>query len=232
MHRRSISVVGGIFLLMTLFCIARAEETAGISTLEVVGHAKLMAKPNTATLSLATETNAKNAQDAVQDNALQTETLLKRLRKILAKEDKVKTSGYSVSPVYEKEKPIRVAGYRVRNTVVVETKNLDKLGALIDEAAKAEVSRMAGLTFSHDEKDELQAKTAVEAVHQAVKTAEELASAAGLTIKRIIRISYSPRGPISPLREARALGAPSPRTPIEIGEIPIEASVTVVFEVN
>ncbi len=118
------------------------------------------------------------------------------------------------------------------NTVIVETKDLDKLGALIDQAAKAGVSRMGGLTFSHDGREEIQAEAAVEAVHQAVKTAEKLAGAAHLTIKRIIRISYSPRGPILPLREARALAAPSTQTPIEIGEIPIEASVTLVFELN
>jgi uncharacterized protein YggE len=232
MDRISISVISAIFLLMAFFSAGFAEETEGIPTLEVVGHATIMAKPNTAMLSFATETNGKNAQDAVQQNAAQTETLLKSLRGILAEGDKIKTSGYSVSPVYDKEKRIRVEGYRVINMVIVETKDLDRVGELIDGAAKAGVNRMGGLTFSHDGRDELQAEAAVEAVHRAVKTAEKLATAARLTIRRIIRISYSPRGPISPLREPRALAAPSARTPIEIGEIPIEANVTLVFEVN
>jgi len=232
MSRRFIAGLGSVLLLAAFFSIAAAEETPGTSTLEVVGHAKIMAKPNTAVLSFATETNAKNAQDAVETNAKQTEKLLKTLRKILAKEDRVKTSGYSVFPVHDKDDRTRVAGYRVTNSVIVETSDLDILGALIDEAAQAGVSRMGSLRFSHDGEEELRTEAAVEAVGQAVKTAEKLAKAAGLEIKRILKISYSPRGIIAPLREARALQTSGGRTPVEIGEIPIEASVTVVFEVN
>jgi len=178
------------------------------------------------------ETSAKNAQKAVQENAEQTETFLEALRRAVGKEDRLKTSGYSVSPVYQKETRMRIMGYRVTNTVIVETKDLARLGALIDEAANAGVSRMGGLRFSHDSEEELQAQAAVEAVHQGMRTAEKLAKAAGLTIKRIVKMSYSPRGARFPMAEARALQAPSARTPIEIGEFPIESSVTIVFEVN
>ncbi|NIO04998.1 MAG: DUF541 domain-containing protein [Proteobacteria bacterium] len=232
MHKRQIIVLGVILALMTSFSIVCADEETKISTLEVVGHAKIMAKPNTATLSFAVETSAKNAQEAVQENAKQTEMLLEVLRRTLAKEDRLNTSGYSVSPVYQKENRMRVAGYRVTNTVMVETKHFAGLGALIDEAANAGANRMGGLRFSHDREEELRAQAAVEAVHQGMRTAEKLAKAAGVTIKRMLKMSYSPRERIFPMAEARALQAPSPRTPIEIGEIPIDSSVTIVFEVN
>ena len=232
MSTRSASVLVGVFFLAAFFSIAVAEESPGAPTLEVVGHAKIMAEPNTAILSFATETHARNAQDAVETNAKETEKLLKTLRKILANGDKVKTSGYSVLPVYDKDNRNRVAGYRVTNSLVIETKNLERLGALIDEAAQAGVSRIGSLRFSHDGEEELRTEAAVEAVGQAVRTAQKLAEAADLKIKRILKVSYSPRGVIAPLSEARALQASGGRTPIEIGEIPIEASVTVVFEVN
>ena len=232
MNTRFASVVACMLFLAAFFSISAAEETPVTSTLEVVGHAKIMAKPNTAVLSFATETHAKNAQEAVEINAEQTQKLLKTLRKILAKEDRVKTSGYSVFPVYDQDNRNRVSGYRVTNSLVVETKNLEGLGALIDQAAQAGAVRMGGLTFSHDGEEELRTEAAVEAVGQAVRTAEKLAKAADLTIKRILKVSYSPRGVMAPLSEARALQASGGRTPIEIGEIPIEASVTVVFEID
>jgi hypothetical protein len=212
------------------FCLAFAQQTSERSTVEVLGQAKTMVKPNMAILSFAAETNAENAEDGVRMNAEQTERLLSAIKKTIGKDDRVKTSGYTLSPVYERSDRLRPTGYRVRNTVTVETKALDNLGALIDTAAQSGVSRMGSLRFVHDREEELQAEAAVEAVHQAVKTAEKLTKAAGLTIKRIIKITYPPRQPVPRYAgEAAALGA---RTPIEVGEIPIEASVTMVFEAD
>ena len=90
------------------------------------------------------------------------------------------------------------------------------------------MSRIGSLTFSTDRDEELRKEAAVKAVQQAKKIAEDLAKAAGLTIKKIIKLSYSPHGPVRPFRmEARAAAA---RTPIEVGEMSIEERVHVVFE--
>ncbi len=90
------------------------------------------------------------------------------------------------------------------------------------------MSRIGSLTFSTDRDKELRKEVAAEAVRQAKTIAEDLAKAAGLTIKRIIKISYSPGGPVRPYRmEAMAAAV---RTPIEAGEMSIEESVHVVFE--
>ena len=91
------------------------------------------------------------------------------------------------------------------------------------------MSRIGSLTFSTDRDEELRKEAAVKALQQAKTIAEDLAKAAGLTIKKITKISYSPGGPIRPYRmEAMATA----RTPIEAGEISIEESVHVVFEAH
>jgi uncharacterized protein YggE len=60
--------------------------------------------------------------------------------------------------------------------------------------------------------------------------ATDLAAAAGLTIKKIIKLSYAPRGPVRPyMMETMAARV---KTPIEIGELTIEESVNVVFEAD
>ena len=231
MSRTCASVMASLFLLMASGLPVFAEEN-GRSILEVTGHARIMVEPNLATLSFAVETDAKDAQDAVQSNARKTEAVLNVLKSLLVKEDKLETSGYSLFPIYHHEKPTQLAGYRVTNTVVVETKALDKLGALIDETAKAGLSRLGGLVFRHEGEEQLRAQAAVQAVHQGMETAKALANAAGVTIRRMLRISYSPSGPVFPLGESRALRASGVQTPIEIGEIPIEAHVTLVFEIE
>jgi uncharacterized protein YggE len=194
----------------------------------VVGKAKIMAMPNVASIAFTVETNATKAQQAVDQNAKRAERLLKTLRQIGGKEVKLKTAGFSLSPVYEKDKRFLPKGYRVSNTVMLETKNTDKLGTFIDEASNAGVSRIGSITFSTDQEEKLRKEAAVRAVRRAKEIAQDLAKAAGLTINKIIKLTYSPRGPVRPYRmEAMAAAA---RTPIEAGEIGLEESVSVVFE--
>ena len=65
---------------------------------------------------------------------------------------------------------------------------------------------------------------------QAKDVAADLAKAAGLTIKRIVKLSYTPRGP-APLFRMEAMAAAA-RTPVEVGEITVEETVQVIFETN
>jgi uncharacterized protein YggE len=195
-----------------------------------MGKARIMVMPNVATISFTVETNSPKARDAVRENAEQTNRLFDFLKKISGEETKIRTSGFSLSPVYEEKKRLRPSGYRVRNTVLAETKNLDKVGAFIDEASKAGAGRVGSLTFSTDKEETFRREAAAEAVRNAVKSAENLAKAAGLSIQRIIKISYTPRVPV--MRSMMVAAAEQVTTPIEIGQIPVEASVNVVFEAN
>ncbi len=213
-------------LLLGLAALASAEDKP--STIEITGSAAVLALPTTVTISFAVESDSAKAQAAVKDNAERTEKALAALKKVSNKDTKLRTTGFGLSPVYEKGE--RVIGYRVRNTVVVESRDLDKTGAFIDEAAEAGVSRIGNLSFSNDKEEELRKEAALEALKLAVKDAEVLARASGMTIKRILKISYDSREhPTIVMRETAPVAA---RTPIAIGEIPIQVEVRVTFEVN
>ena len=230
MYRRLSFVVFGVFVLMMFTSITSAQERTDVSTIEVVGTGKIMAMPNLATISFAVETNAKAAGQAVKENATRTDKLLDALKTIAGEEGKIRTSGFSLSPVYQKEDRLRPQGFRVTNTVILLTKSTDKLGDLIDEASKVGVGRINNLVFSTDKEDDFRREAAVKAVQQAVQIAEDLAKAANLALGRIIKISYAPTGPVRPYR--MAIMQAEARTPIEIGDIPIEERVTVVFAVD
>lgn len=230
MYRRLVLSLFGTLIILAFTCPSNAQEKPTLSTIEVTGTATIMVMPNTATVSFAVETSASTAKQAAGENARKTNTLLNRLREIAGKEVKIKTSGFNLSPVFDKGSRLRPKGYRARNSVILETKNIDKLGTFIDEASNAGVSHIGSLSFSTDRDQELRKEAAVKALQQAKTIAGDLAKAAGLTIKRIIKISYGPSGPVRPYRmEARAMAV---RTPIEAGELSIEESVHVVFEVH
>lgn len=215
-----------LFLLLGVTLPSFAEEKP--STIEITGRAAVMALPTTVTISFAVENDSPKAQTAVRDNAERTERVLAALKKVSDKDTKLKTAGFALSPVYEKTE--RVIGYRVRNTVVLESKDLDKTGAFIDEAAEGGASRIGNLSFSNDKEDELRKEAGLEALKRAMRDAEALAKASGMTIKRILKIAYDSREhPTIVMREASSAAA---RTPIVVGEIPVQVEVHVTFEVN
>ena len=228
---RKLSFLPFVFCLSLILAqLSYAKEEPEASTIEVVGRAAIMAMPSVATVTFSVETNSSKAQQAVRENAKQTDKLLNALKAIGGKKIKIKTSGFTLTPVYDKDDRFQPRGYRVMNTVIMETKEIDQVGTFIDEAAKAGVSRIGSLTFSTDGEEKLRKEAAVQAVYQAKDMATDLAKAAGLTIKRIVKLSYTPRGP-APLLRMEAMAA-AVRTPIEVGEITLEETVQVVFEAN
>ena len=220
-----------IFIFITASSLVLAEDNARVSTIEVVGKAKIMVMPNVATISFTVESTAEKAQDAVRENAEQTNKLLKSLKKMPEKETEIKTLAFSLSPIYEKKNRLQPSGYQVRNTVVLKTKDLNRVGIYIDEASKAGGDRIGSLTFSNDKEEQFRKQARVKALHDAVQSAEDLAKATGMTIKRILSIRYTPRRAYMS-RSVLVASTADTATPVEVGQIPIEESVNMIFEVN
>ncbi len=215
-----------IFFVLPAF----GEDARTSATIEIMGKASIITMPNTVTISFSVETELPKASDAVRSNAEKTDKILGVLRKVSDKETKIRTSGYGLFPVYEKEGAARTGFYRVRNTVIVESKDLDRVGAFVDQAAEAGASRIVNLTFGTDRGEELAKEAAAQALKNAVKDAEAMAKAAGVSIKRIVRISHDQREN-HPVRTMLEAAAPVP-TPIMAGEIQIQASVHLIFELD
>ena len=232
MAKRRILTLWAAFLVIMIASTALADNVPGLGTMEVSGRAKIMVAPNVASIFFVVETNALKAQEAVEKNAARTGNVLNSLEKIAGQTSKIKTSGFSVSPVYGRDDRLRPKGYLVRNSIILETKELNKLGAFIDTAVMAGASRLGNLVFSNDQEVEFKRKAAVRALNQALKDAASLAAAAGLKIKRVLKITYGPLGtPRLRSYKARAESR-GIQTPIEIGDISFEATVHVILEVH
>ena len=222
----------GIITLMIgylFYPVAYAEEQR--ATMEVIGTARVMVDPNLAVLGFTVETNARSAGEAMTKNAERTRKLIDTITKMMGPKDSIKTSQFNLSPVYSKTNRFRPEGYRVSNRVVLETRELNKVGRLIDAAVEADVSRIGSLRFQNDQTELNRTEASKAAVQNAMSSARELAEAANLTIRRIVTISFDSqeRVPRPYMAEAAVSRA---QTPIEVGQIPVEARVRVVFEVE
>jgi len=200
------------------------------ATIEVAGRASLMVQPDMALMAFTVETNARRAQDAVAGNAQKTEALITALRKIMADEDRLQTANFNLQPVYEKGDHLRPTGYRVSNRVRLETVQMGKIGQFIDQAAGAGAGLINSLRFRSSREAEHRTEAAVLAVEQARIEAQKLAQSAGVRIIRIKQIRYTPQGLPGIFYEKATLAAS--RTPIEIGDLTIEAEVTILFEIE
>jgi uncharacterized protein YggE len=228
---RGSSLLVVVLSICLLFCMpAFGQDSSKAATIEVTGKASIMTLPDTVTIMFSVETESPKANEAVMENGERTNKVIGALKKISERDTKLKTSGYTLFPVYEKEKTDRTGFYRVRNTVIVESKDLGKVGAFIDQAAEAGVSRISDLTFTREKSEEIGQEAAAKALKNAIRDAEILAKAAGLSIKRILKITYDQRDHY-PLRNWSVAAQPA-ATPISVGEIQVQAIVQVVFELN
>lgn len=208
------------------------------NTLQANGKGVVTAKPDKADLTISVETMSQNASSAVKENAEKMNRVMEKLKSQIGKNDKISTTGYNLSPIYtydEKTRKSELTGYRVSNSIIVESKNLEVIGKLIDSATQAGANRIDSLSFDTDKRDEYRRQALVKAVQDARETADIVAKAAGVTIVKIIQISPSYEIPIPVYKEfaltAREAAAPPP-TQIEPGELTVSASVNMVFEIQ
>ena len=240
MLKTTLSVGLIIFFIILLISHSASAQSGGVerNTLETTGRGEVKIKPDVAYLTLSVETNAKKASEAVNANADKMANVINSLKSQIGEQDKISTSGYQLYPVYEYNEKIReseLTGYRAVNQVVVETKNLNGLGKLIDSATQVGTNRIEGLSFGTDKREEYRRQALVKAVQDARETAETVAKAAGVKIARIHRVSPSYDVPVPAYRDfagAEKMAAESAPTPIEPGELTVSATVSIVFEIE
>jgi uncharacterized protein YggE len=229
------------FFLVALVVAALSQPSLGAATdsppsISVDAEGEVMATPDVARLTLEVETQAATAAAAGQENAKRAAGLLAAVKQVLGPEDKLRTLGYRLMPVYsykDKSSPPEIKGYRAVNRLEVKVLGVARLGTVIDTALKNGATRVDGPYWSHSGIEELQRQAAVNALKRARALAEALALAAGLKIKGVDRIStgvriIAPRGAGEPYLMAKAAGPAIP-TPIEVGEEEIKAHIQAVF---
>jgi uncharacterized protein YggE len=241
--QRSVFLI--LALMVTLVCsplAGKAAEKDQVTTVELETEGTVQVKPDKATFNFSVVTEAPQAQEAARLNAKEAEIFLTAVKKVLGKDDKVKTVQYQVFPVFRrvekaqgkgKIKTDEIAGYRATNRFQVELRDLEKIGLVADTALKNGANEVQGPYFSHTQQEDLQNQATVKALERARKLAEALAQASGLKVKRVTRMSTTqnihPRV-FAMAKAAPPAGAAEVTTPIEVGDITYQSRLTVTFE--
>jgi uncharacterized protein YggE len=227
-------------ILLPLAILAAAPASADVTTTPIAGTALDVSAtgtstraPDIATISAGVVTQASRAGDAMTANAKAMTATIAALKRAGVADRDIQTQSINLQPQYRygDNQPPVLTGYQASNRVSIRIRDLAGAGGVIDALVAAGANQIDGptLTVEHPEAalDEARAK----ALSTARARAELYAKAAGLHVRRIVRISESEGSP--PIVRPMAMMAKrAETTPVEAGEQELTVNLSVVFELN
>lgn len=185
--------------------------------------------PDRATISLGVQTRAATASKASADNAVKQRAVIDAIRAQGIAADQISTVNYSLNAeqAYNPQagdKAPHVTGYVATNTVQVEVRKIDQVGALIDAAIAKGANEVNSLNFHSSAPDSLRRVALADAYKQALADATILAQAAGGQLGELIEVTTGGSEGVNPQPMYRVQGLAA-STPIAAGEMTMNVGI-------
>ncbi|WP_438435363.1 SIMPL domain-containing protein [Gorillibacterium sp. sgz500922] len=233
-------ILGGMGLSGALKAPEKAHaEEAQKNVIQVTGNGELSVKPDIVYLTIGVDTTAATAQAAQQANAAKMKkvtAVLKDQWKIADKD--IQTVQFTVQPNYsysEKEGQ-QVKGYNATHTLKVAYRDLDKVGALLDDVSNAGANNIGNASFSVEDPAAFEAQALEKAMANAGVKASAIAKAAKRSLGQVTTVIQQDTGSRPVFYEgamkAAAATADAAGTSVQAGQVDVTALVTVTYELN
>lgn len=229
-----LTACGGTALAQT----PEAETTPPLRTLTVTGIGKAYLVPDIAYISIGVHSENKNASEAVASNTSQSQAVAEALASFDIDPKDIQTTNFSIYPQkeYDSEgKPTGKILYIVDNSVYVTVRDLDQVGEVLDATVQAGANNISGIQFDVADKSAALSQARISAVNDAEAKAQELASAAGVTLGAVQTISeYTNSAPVPmyDMRAAAPMAAEAASVPIQAGQMLLTLDVNIVYEIK
>jgi uncharacterized protein YggE len=233
------------YLMTAALILAAAAPLAAQETeirrdpriLSVTGTGTVQRQPDRAVVLVAVESRAATAQAAAAANATKMEAVYAALRRAGVVPPNVQTISYELQPQYNQpdrsggEYVPRIIGYVAINMVRVQVDDVQRAGTIIDAAIGSGANRIANLSFELKDTEAARLEALRMAVMKARAEAETVAAAAGQRLGKPQSISSSSHWQPQPMyrrdmAEMAAVAA-APPTPVEAGNLTIQATVSI-----
>lgn len=205
-------------------------------TIITTGEATVRRAPDQAFVTIAVETRARTPRETQQQNAQAMTSVQQRLGTAGIPEDAIRTTGYSIQQEFDFTNGRRTArGYVARNGVDVRVDAVERVGDVLDAMVDAGATTVSGVRFDLKDRAGAEREALRLAVVDGRARADAIASGAGRTIERIVRIADAPqprfKGAPQMMLERSVASVAAAETPIAPGEIEVRAEVelTAVF---
>lgn len=211
-----------------------ADSLFRVTTLNLAAYGEVKAAPDTASIGLGVQVQARTAAEAMAQNAAQMNRVVAALKHAGVADRNVQTSGLSLSAqyAYVDNQPPRLTGYQAANTVTISVDDLSRLGATLDAVVGAGANQINGVEFGLRNPQAAEDQARLIAVKALQAKAHVYASATSLRIARLVNLSEG-GGQVSspqPMVMSMARGMVAKATPVAAGELTVRVDVSGLYE--
>lgn len=252
-HKPCVKVMLGVFVaVLTIFVGFKAYNTyleskyigadqIAQNNITVSATGEAFAVADTAQISVSV---VEENKDLTMAQKLHTEKINKVIKfiKDSGVEDKyIKTSNYSVYPVYDynyrSDKAPVIVGYKVEQSLSVKIKKVEDAGKILAGVVENGANQVGGINFVIDDEDAIKRDARKKAIDEAKIKAEQIASDLGVKLVRIVSFNEDGYQPYYPMYETAMKadgfgGAAAPSPEIPVGENKVTVSVSITYEIR
>lgn len=225
-----------IALLPACFLNAGTQE---VPKLTLTASATILKPADELQLKIGVVTYGETAQAALAENNTKMNQIFENLTKINLSENDYETNQFTINPTYTpvpKDPPPfwkqSINGYEVINTILIHTSQLEMAGTIIDLANQAGANTISDIRFTLSNSRNYWTEALTAAGYNAVSDAQAIARATGVNLVRVLSISLNHTQVRAPYLNLSAFAKADVSTPIEPGDVSIEASVTLIYEID
>ncbi len=234
---RKSRILGLLIAFCLVFSCGFAQASEQIKTISVNGSSSLKVAPDKATVNISIQTVSKDAKEASAQNAVVMNKIQKSIMALAITRDKIKTTGYNLSPVYDYSNgKQKITGYSVSNEILVTVDNIDLIGNVIDTAINSGANNVNSVEFGLKDSESYKDKALRQAVLDAKRKAQTIASTLGKSIIDVQSVSandsYIEARTVNNALFTAKMADASASSPIQAGDINVKANVSVNFEMN
>jgi uncharacterized protein len=224
-------LIMGLAVALTLPTIAQESTPPDAAspdrTVSTNGVAIVRSAPDEALLTLGVRTDATTAEEAMDANARQMADVIAALLDSGLDQDDLATASITLYPRWD-ETGLAVDGFTAENQVTATIRALDRVGAIIDRGVAAGANLTNGITFRISNQNDAADRALAEAVADARRKAELLATAAGVDLGTVVSIAEVSSA-ISPPVFYGEVAADQARTQVLPPTLESQVSVSVVW---
>lgn len=216
---------------MSLHPLSKDNDRHNQQTVKVTGEATIQATPDQAIITLGVQTENVDPKLAQQENSQTISEIINVLKELGIDESNIKTSDYRMDPQYNYVEGKEIfRNYKVFHMLQIKTKDIEKVGTIVDAAVKQGANSVSNVRFSLANSESY--------YNQALTIALNNAHEKAMTLTRAIDVPLHP----IPVRMEEITAAAPPivyqttsfvkasTTPIMPGELQITATVRVEYK--
>lgn len=206
-------------------------DTPPLHTITVSANGSVTLVPDVARVGVGVTVTKPTVKAAREAAGTAMNAMIAAIKALGIDEKDIRTTSIDLSPQYNDSSTPKIVGYRMSEQLQITVRDLDKAGDVVDTATANGATDVNGLWFEVSDPAKAMDEARAAAITQARTSAQAMAAAAGVALGAVVSISESSVAIPGPYYYGDALRTGAD-TKVQPGTQDVQASVTVVFEID